>query len=155
MSEWAMKRFWTAVSVSPEGEGFAVKLDNRSVKTPAKRALVLPTQAVADCVASEWEAQVETVDPASMPWTRSANAAIDKVATQRAEVIAHLADYAGSDLLCYRAEGPDSLVARQARAWGGLLDWAQADLPQALWDALADPPFDDTDPEANRVYRPG
>ncbi len=125
MSEWAMKRFWSAVSISEEGKGFAVRLDNRAVKTPAKRDLILPTEVVAERVAAEWEAQVETVNPASMPWTRSANAAIDKVAVQRGEVAAHLQDYAGSDLLCYRADGPDSLVARQAKAWDALLDWAQ------------------------------
>ena len=124
MSEWTMKRFWTKVSVVESAEGFAVTLDTRPVKTPAKRALVLPTRAVAECVAAEWEAQEKTVDPAAMPWTRSANAAIDKVASQRAEVVAHLAEYAGSDLLCYRAEGPDGLVARQAKNWDSLLDWA-------------------------------
>lgn len=125
MSEWALKRFWREVSVVEEDGGFAVRLDNRPVKTPAKRALVLPTRAVADNVALEWEAQVEKVNPTTMPWTRSANAAIDKVATQRAEVAAHLADYAGSDLLCYRAEGPGGLVVRQTRAWDALLDWAE------------------------------
>ena len=123
MSEWAMKRFWTEVSFQPEGDRFAVKLDGRSVKTPAKAALLVPTEAMAERIAEEWDAQAEAVDPARMPWTRSANAAIDKVATQRIEVEDHLAGYAGSDLLCYRAEGPDSLVARQQEVWDPVLDW--------------------------------
>lgn len=123
MSEWAMKRFWKAVTVEPEGAGFAVRLDGRLIKTPAKRLLQVPSEAMATRIAEEWEAQVEIVDPTAMPWTRSANAAIDKVAVQRAEVMAHLADYAGSDLLCYRADGPDSLVARQQETWDPVLDW--------------------------------
>jgi len=106
LSEWALKRFWTTVDVAPCDGGCEVLLDGRRVKTPAKRALVLPTQRVADEVAREWGEQVETVDPTTMPWTRSANAALDKVAPQRDEVTAHLADYAGTDLLSYRAAGP-------------------------------------------------
>ena len=132
MSEWAMKRFWKVVEIAEADDGYSVTLDGRSVMTPAKRALVMPTRGIADQVAREWDAQVDTVDPGKMPWTRSANAAIDKVATQRAEVIEHLAGYAGSDLVCYRAEGPDTLVARQAKAWGGLLDWVEAQFSARL-----------------------
>ncbi len=124
MSEWTMKRFWTEVSVEAEGKDFAVKLDGRTVKTPAKRILMVPSKRMAQRIAAEWEAQQETVDPKTMPWTRSANAAIDKVALQRSGVMAHLAEYAGSDLLCYRAEGPDRLVLRQQTTWGPILDWA-------------------------------
>ncbi len=123
MSEWAMKRFWKAATFEQTDGGFDVRLDGRSVKTPAKRALILPTESMACQVALEWDAQEETVDPTAMPWTRSANAAIDKVSTQRLEVMGHLASYAETDLLCYRAEGPESLVERQNLAWNPLLDW--------------------------------
>ena len=123
MSEWAMKRFWKAVSVEELDGGFEVLLDGRKVKTPAKRSLVLPTRRIADEIAGEWDAQVETVDPTSMPWTRSANAALDKVATQRIEVASHLAEYAGTDLLSYRAAGPQELIDRQAENWDPLLFW--------------------------------
>ncbi|MXX87869.1 MAG: ATPase [Boseongicola sp. SB0677_bin_26] len=123
MSEWGPKRFWSTVSVEACPEGFSVRLDDRPVRTPAKRALVLPTQAIAGRVAAEWDAQEEQVDPATMPWTRSANAAIDKVATQRREVMDHLAGYAGTDLLSYRAAGPVELVLWQRETWDPLLDW--------------------------------
>ncbi len=123
MSEWGPKRFWSTVSIEAEPKGFSIRLDGRPVRTPAKRALVLPTQPVAGHVAAEWEAQEKQVDPATMPWTRSANAAIDKVATQRREVTDHLAGYVGSDLLSYRAEAPAELVLRQQRTWDPLLDW--------------------------------
>ncbi len=123
MSEWGPKRFWSTVSVEACPEGFSVRLDDRPVRTPAKRAFVLPTQAIAGRVAAEWDAQEEQVDPATMPWTRSANAAIDKVATQRREVMDHLAGYAGTDLLSYRAAGPVELVLRQRETWDPLLDW--------------------------------
>lgn len=123
MSEWAMKRFWKTASFAPKDSGYEVHLDGRPVKTPAKRPLILPTGDMACQVALEWDAQEETVNPAIMPWTRSANAAIDKVATQRQEVTAHLASYAETDLVCYRAEGPESLIERQNEAWDPLLDW--------------------------------
>ena len=124
MSEWAMKRFWDAATVAPDEKGFTVHLDGRPVKTPAKRSLVLPTEVMARRIAEEWEAQDETIDPIKMPWTRSANAAIDKLSLQRQEVADHLAGYAETDLLCYRAEGPTELLERQKRAWDPMLDWA-------------------------------
>lgn len=125
MSEWAPKRFWKSVTVSKSDEGYSVTLDGRAVRTPAKQPLILPTRALADAIAAEWEAQVEKVDPRIMPATRAANAAIDKVAVQHAEVADMLAAYGDSDLLCYRAENPDGLVQRQAEAWDPLLDWAE------------------------------
>ncbi len=124
MSERAIKRFWKVTSVSDCDDGFEVRLDDRSVKTPAKRSLTLPTREMANRLAAEWDAQQEAVVPTNMPWTRSANAAIDKVATQRQEVAEHLAGYAETDLLCYRADGPEGLVARQAANWDPMLDWA-------------------------------
>lgn len=124
MSEWALKRFWKAVTVEEKEEGYAIFLDARPVRTPAKRELVVPTRVVADRISSEWEAQATKVDPTTMPWTRSANAALDKVATQREEVESHLGSYAGTDLLSYRAEAPDELRQRQARNWDPEIDWA-------------------------------
>ena len=127
-----MKRFWDAVSFEVTEGGFQIKLDHRSVRTPAKQLLVVPTDKIATRIASEWEAQVEKVDPASMPWTRTANAAIDKVAVQRADVKDHLIGYAGTDLLCYRAEGPDSLVLRQNEVWDPILSWLDAHFSVSL-----------------------
>lgn len=124
MSEWSMKRFWDAATVEATQHGFEVRLDGRSVQTPAKRTLSVPTLEIAQKIASEWQSQEESVDPTTMPWTRSANAALDKVATQRDEVVSHLAGYASSDLLCYRADGPEALVGRQADAWDPFLEWA-------------------------------
>lgn len=126
MSEWALKRFWEKVAIEPSENGFRVVLDGRPVRTPAKSVLIVPSEAIGRAIAAEWEAQVEIVDPTSMPWTRSANAALDKVATQRDEVIDHLASYAGTDLLCYRASDPESLIKRQAKMWDPLLDWAKS-----------------------------
>lgn len=126
MSVWAPKRFWQAAGVTEAEGGFAIALDGRAVRTPAKAALVVPSRAMAQAIAAEWDAQEGTVRPETMPVTRAANAAIDKVRTQQTEVAAHIAAYGGTDLLCYRAEGPEPLVERQARAWDPLLDWAEA-----------------------------
>lgn len=123
MSVWQAKRFWaTAVAEVCDG-GFTVKLDTRAVKTPARRALVLPTYAMAQAIALEWDAQQGLVNPNKMPLTRAANSAIDKVAVQFDAVATQLAAYAGTDLLCYRATGPAPLIARQAHGWGPVLDW--------------------------------
>lgn len=121
---WAAKRFWTAAAADPCDGGFTVRLDGRPVKTPAKAPLVVPTQALAQAIAAEWDAQTGRVDPATMPCTRAANSAIDKLSLQQAEVVEMLAAYGETDLLCLRAEEPPALVARQAAAWDPLLDWA-------------------------------
>jgi len=121
---WVAKRFWAAVAVAPGDAGYAVRLDARPVKTPAKRPLLLPTAAMAEAVAAEWAAVTEVIDPRLMPVTRAANAAIDKVAPQFAEVAALVAAYGGSDLLCYRAAEPAELASAQAEAWDPLIDWA-------------------------------
>ncbi|WP_300033916.1 ATP12 family chaperone protein [uncultured Roseobacter sp.] len=132
MSTWKSKRFWTDVTVAAAGDGFGIQLDARPVKTPAKQLLVVPTRALAQAVAGEWEAQSEQIDPRTMPFTRTVNAAIDKVAVQHGEVAGLLADYGDSDLLCYRAEGPDSLVARQSEQWDPFLEWAAGTLGARL-----------------------
>jgi len=132
MSEWAQKRFWTKAEAVAEDTGWAVALDARRVRTPAKAPLVVPTRAMADAIAAEWDAQTDRINPLSMPVTRSANAAIDKVAHQRAEVADMLAEYGDADLLCYRAGKPAELVARQAEAWDPLLEWAETALGARL-----------------------
>ena len=132
MSEWKAKRFWTEATVVRDEDSFAVELDGRRVRTPAKAPLRLPTQRMATAVALEWDAQEGKIDPRTMPFTRSANAAIDKVAVQKAEVCQMLADYGGHDLLCYRALGPQELVQRQAAAWDPILSWCDQQLAAPL-----------------------
>ena len=132
MTGWAPKRFWKEAQVLPAVGGFAVHLDGRPVKTPAKAALILPNRAMAEAVAAEWNAQDGVLDPETMPCTRAANSALDKLSVQRAEVAAMLAAYGGSDLLCYRATRPQPLIERQAAAWTPLLDWAAAEFGAPL-----------------------
>ena len=132
MSEWRAKRFWQNAGVETAGEGFAVRLDGRPLRTPLKTELVVPSRALAEGVAAEWDAQEGRIDPLGMPLTRAANATLDKVAPQRAEVAAGLAEYGGSDLLCYRATGPEPLVARQAEGWDPMLDWAAREIGARL-----------------------
>lgn len=123
MSEWKAKRFWKETTIEACEGGYTVRLDERPVKTPSKTLLVVPTQALAREIAAEWEAQDGVIDPLSMPFTRSSNAALDKVAHQHAEVAELLAAYADADLICYRADSPETLVARQSEAWDPLLKW--------------------------------
>jgi chaperone required for assembly of F1-ATPase len=124
MSGWVRKRFWKEAAIGPVEGGYAVTLDGRSLKTPAKAALVVPTQALAEMIAAEWQAQAEVIDPNTMPATRAANAAIDKVRGQKAEVTEIVTAYGDSDLVCYRAAGPEPLVALEDAAWNPLIDWA-------------------------------
>jgi chaperone required for assembly of F1-ATPase len=132
MSAWKAKRFWkTAFAESCDG-GFTVKLDARAVKTPAKRPLILPTLAMAEAVALEWDAQQGLVKPLTMPATRAANSAIDGIAHSFAAVAGDLSNYGETDLLCYRATSPQELIDRQATAWDPLLDWAATDLGARL-----------------------
>lgn len=123
MSVWATKRFWKKATVLPQAGGFTVLLDDRPVKTPGKAEFVVPTRALAQAIAAEWDTQQGEVRPQSMPMTRAANAAIDKVRVQHAEVAEMLAAYGDADLICYRADTPNSLVSRQQAAWDPLLVW--------------------------------
>lgn len=132
MSGWAARRFWKDVTVEEEDGGFAVRLDARPLRTPGKRPLILPTRALAEAVADEWRAVDGTVDPRKMPFTRSANSAVDKVATQFDEVADLIAAYGGSDLVCYRAEDPPELARKQAETWDPILDWARQRYGAAL-----------------------
>lgn len=119
------RRFYSAVSVENGPAGYGVLLDGRPVKTPARRTLAAPTEALAQALADEWEAQREVVDPAAMPLTRLANSIIDGVADTSAEVKAEVAKFLTSDLICYRAGHPDGLVARQAQHWNPIVTWAR------------------------------
>jgi chaperone required for assembly of F1-ATPase len=118
------KRFYDTADVGETAEGFAVLLDGRPVRTPARRALAAPTRALAEALAQEWQAQRDIVDPGTMPLTRLANSIIDGVATAPRAVADEIVKYLGSDLLVYRAETPMSLVARQAQAWDPIIAWA-------------------------------
>jgi len=120
-----MKRFYKDVAVGPVVGGYEILLDGRPVKTPARDALRLPTHTLARAVATEWEAQGDEIDPRTMPLTGLSNAAIDRVAPDPKTFATNLARYGEGDLLCYRADGPESLVLRQDEAWNPLLDWAR------------------------------
>lgn len=121
-----MKRFYRAVTVAPGAAGHEILLDGKPVRTPARTPLVLPTAALADRVAAEWDAQEKDIEPQTMPLTQLANTAIDRVPPRRDEVIDEIAGYGGTDLVCYRASRPAELAARQAAAWQPLLDWLEA-----------------------------
>jgi chaperone required for assembly of F1-ATPase len=118
-------RFYTDVSVVSHSQGFTVLLDGKPIHTPAGAELLLPTPALADAVAEEWRAQGEKVRPETMFLTKLANTAIDRIAVHRRTVIAQIVSFARSDVLCYRAEGPEALVALQRRVWDPILDWAR------------------------------
>lgn len=117
------KRFYREAGLEATPGGFVLTLDGRPARTPARAPLALPTRALGEAVAAEWAAQGETIDPSTMPLTRLANSTIDGVAREPEAVRAELARYAGSDLVLYRADGPEGLVEAQAQAWDPVLDW--------------------------------
>ncbi len=121
------KRFYQSAAVA-EGQGgaFSVLLDGRQIKTLAGKPLSVPTRELAQAIADEWNAQGETIAPASLPLTKLANTAIDAVLERKAEVADDIVKYAGADLVCYRATYPAGLAAAQAQAWDPILNWAGA-----------------------------
>ncbi|MCP5367346.1 MAG: ATPase [Hyphomicrobiales bacterium] len=126
MAQAARRRFYReAAAVAAADGGFRVELDGRPLRTPAGRPFAVPTVALAQAIAAEWAAQGDDILPASMPMTQLAYTALDRVVPDRDAVAALVVKYGETDLLCYRAEGPAELVARQARAWQPLLDWAR------------------------------
>jgi chaperone required for assembly of F1-ATPase len=119
------QRFYKRAHVDQGDIGFAIRLDGRAVRTPARRILEAPTRALAEALAAEWNAQVELVDPRDMPLTRLANSIIDGVIDAPAAVAAEIEKYLASDLVLYRAQGPQGLIERQVQAWDPLLEWAR------------------------------
>ena len=126
------KRFYSQVAVVDTEAGFSIELDGRTVKTPAREALAVPIKALADAIAEEWDAQELEIDPEAMLVTKLANTAIDRVALRRDEITDEISAFGASDLLCYRAEHPDSLVLRQAEGWDPLLAWLKSQTGASL-----------------------
>jgi chaperone required for assembly of F1-ATPase len=124
MSTEPVRRFYTSAATAEEGDAFIVRLDQRTLRTPSGKPLHLPTRALAELIAAEWDAQGERITPASMPVTQLAFAAIDWTAQSRPQLIDYVAKYAETDLVCHRAESPPPLVARQAETWDALVQWA-------------------------------
>jgi chaperone required for assembly of F1-ATPase len=125
-------RFYIEAATAAVGEGHAVQLDGKPVHTPAHRLLAAPSQAIAEAMAAEWEAQCEVINPSKMPLTRLANAIIDGVADKPDPVAEEIEKYLASDLLFYRADAPRELIERQARLWDPMLAWARQTLGAAF-----------------------
>ena len=117
------KRFYKHVSVTPVDGGFGLALDGRPVRTPARAPIAVPNQTLAEALAEEWRGQGERINPATMPKTRLVNTALDGVAREIDAVTAEISKFAGSDLICYRAPAPVSLVEAQNAAWNPILDF--------------------------------
>ncbi len=124
------KRFYERVEVGERGtgDGFQILLDGKPVRTPALRLLAAPNRALAAAIAQEWDSQIDVIDPARMPLTRLANAIIDAVADYPGPVVDEIVKYLGSDLLFYRADAPEGLVALQTQSWDPLLAWVRDEL---------------------------
>ena len=126
------KRFYKTVAVDDQEGGLVIRLDDRVVKSPAGAGAVLPSRALADAVAAEWESQGDEIDPGSMPLFSLAVTVLDRVTPQRLAIIDELVAYGGNDLLCYRDTEDSDLGARQASGWTPWIDWARASLGAEL-----------------------
>ncbi len=129
-----MKRFYKLVSVAPgsAASAFAIQLDGRGIKTPAKNTLEMPSKPLADAMAEEWDAQTDEIVPATMPLTSLAYTALDHIEANKADVLGQMAQYAETDLLCYFAGDDQELLAKQQAAWRPMIDWAAEQFGVAL-----------------------
>lgn len=126
------RRFYRQVAVISIEDGWQITLDGKVLRSPAKAALTLPTEQLADAVRAEWDAQIDHIRPHSMPMMQLASTAVDRVMANRETVVKDIAGYADSDLICYRVEAPAELVRRQMELWQPLLDWANHRFDTAL-----------------------
>lgn len=131
-AEKGPKRFYETVGIGRGGYGYAILLDGKPVRTPARGNLAVAGERLAQEIAREWDSQGETIDPATMPMTRRANTALDRVRGREGDVAADLVSYAATDLLCYRAESPRGLVDMQCDYWDPVLAWAENELDAPL-----------------------
>jgi chaperone required for assembly of F1-ATPase len=145
------KRFWKEAAVVQTEDGYNVTLDGHPVRTPSKSALVIRYRSIADQIAAEWMAQEEEVDPTTMPATRMVNSVIDKVSINADAIVEMLSEYAGTDLLCYRATTAQSLIDEQARLWDPLLQWS-ADVLNAPMNVTSGVMFTTQDEASIQVY---
>ncbi len=122
------KRFYKTVDIGRTDDGWTILLDGKKLKTPSKNTLRLPSEAAAHLLRAEWDDQKDVIQPTRMPATRLVNSALDGVAANVAEVLEDIVRFSGSDLLCYRAESPQSLVLRQNELWDPALEWAHGHL---------------------------
>ena len=158
MTPKTMKRFYKEATAEQDASGWSVLLDGRAIKTPAKKTLSVPSQALAEAVAAEWAVQDEVIDIERMHLTRLVNVALDRVGEQRGGMIDELVKYCETDLLCFLAETPADLRARQTEAWGPVRDWAGQALDIVLMEvpggilAAPQPP---ASLEAARTYASG
>ncbi|MBU6371466.1 MAG: ATPase [Alphaproteobacteria bacterium] len=130
------RRFYAEAAVAPlDGGGFTVTLDGRKLRTPGRLVFATPTRALAEACAAEWAAQTAEIRPATMPLTRLVNVAVERTPQTRDAIVANVAKYAETDLLCHRADAPVRLVARQSAAWDPLLAWAAETLDVRLYPA--------------------
>ena len=118
------KKFYQSADVAEADNAFTIELDGRPVKTPAGKPLAVPNKDLAQAMADEWQAQGENIEPHSMPVTGLVNTALDRTGTERPAMTEAVLRFAETDLLCYRAEAPDDLIALQQQTWQPLLDWA-------------------------------
>lgn len=124
MLKQGAKRFYDVVAVGEQPDGFSILLDARPIKTPAGAPLLAPTRRLAEAIAAEWREQGDKLNPETMPLTKTLNTAVDRISMNRDAIVADLAKYAATDLLCYRAGSPAELARRQTVAWDPWLDWA-------------------------------
>lgn len=118
-----MKRFYKEVSVVKEGEGYAVHLDGKPIRTPSKSILIASHENMAALSKAEWDAQGDKIDHTTMPVTQLLNTKQDRISGQRGALEDEVLKYINTDLLCYRADAPEELVARQDKIWQPHLDW--------------------------------
>lgn len=124
--ETRRKRVYKTVAVAEDDEGYCLHLDGRVLHSPLRAKLVTPFKSLAEAVVSEWDAQAEYIDPATMPLTKLLNTCIDRVSSNPEQIVDGLLQYLDTDLLCYRAAGPETLVERQSKVWQPVLDWLSA-----------------------------
>ena len=116
-----MKRFYRQVTLAPDPAGWQVLLDERAIKTAGGRPQIVPSHALAEAMAVEWDAQGEEIDPQTLKLRHLADYTIDIVAPARGKAIRGLLPYVETDTLCYRAETGEALHARQLEVWEPLI----------------------------------
>ncbi|MGP1275930.1 MAG: ATP12 family chaperone protein [Caulobacterales bacterium] len=146
------KRFYSEASAGPDASGWAVLLDGRPVKTPERNTLAAPCEGLAVAMAAEWDAQTKHIDPFTMPLTRLAHVAVDRMEAARAAAAAEIARFAGTDLLSHRSDDP-ALAAEQARQWDPMLDWAATALDAPLKSAVSILPLEQPESSAQALSR--
>ena len=119
-----MKKFWKIVQVKKKlKNSFEILLDKRILKTPMQKDLIFSNYKIAKETALEWDIDEKEINTENMVFYGLISTAIDKISNDKVSYIENVLGFINTDLICYRADGPNELVDLQNNSWNPIISF--------------------------------